>query len=96
MTATAHQKIHLLEPADRLFPLSKALEVVGVSRSKVYLLLKAGDFPKPVKIGRSNYFSSLELQAWIGTQLVARNPGAVATETSLGRRSGNAGCKRCQ
>lgn len=62
--------------ADRLITFAKARTFVGLSRSKVYLLLATDDFPAPVKIGRNNYFSELELQAWIEAHLNARLGGA--------------------
>ena len=58
---------------DRLIPFAKARTFVGLSRSKIYLLLAVGEFPAPVKIGRNNYFSSLELQAWIEAKLQNRS-----------------------
>ena len=57
---------------DRLIPFATARTFVGLSRSKIYLLLAADDFPAPVKIGRNNYFSTRELQAWIRAKLVSR------------------------
>lgn len=75
MTVTTQHTNHSVEPPDRLLPLAKALDFVGVSRSKLYLLLNADEFPKPVKIGRSNYFSNMELQQWITAQLQERVRG---------------------
>lgn len=63
------------QSADRLIPLTKARETIGVSRSKFYLLLAEADFPARVKIGRNNYFSERELQSWIRAKLVAREAG---------------------
>lgn len=63
------------QSADRLITFATARALVGLSRSKIYLLLAAGEFPAPVKIGRNNYFSMRELQAWINAQLVARLQG---------------------
>lgn len=63
------------QSADRLISFSTARTLVGLSRSKIYLLMAVGEFPAPVKIGRNNYFSVQELQAWISAQLVARPKG---------------------
>lgn len=60
---------------DRLLPFKEILPIVGVCRSKAYLLMAEGTFPTPVKIGRNNYFSEQELQAWIEVQLNARSTG---------------------
>lgn len=63
------------QSVDSLISFSTARTFVGLSRSKIYLLMAANDFPVPVKIGRNNYFSVRELQAWINAQLVARPNG---------------------
>jgi predicted DNA-binding transcriptional regulator AlpA len=60
---------------DRLLTFAKTRTLVGLSRSKIYLLMAASDFPTPVKIGRNNYFSERELQSWIRAKLVAREAG---------------------
>ena len=62
-------------PEARLVPFKEARSLVGISRSKIYLLLADGAFPRPVKIGRCIYFSSFELQQWIAAQLQSRNEG---------------------
>lgn len=58
--------------ADRLLRFSEAQRLVGIGRSTIYVLLEKGAFPAPVKVGRSNYFSERELQAWIGDKLSER------------------------
>jgi predicted DNA-binding transcriptional regulator AlpA len=63
---------------DRLLTFAKTRTLVGLSRSKIYLLLAEHGFPTPVKIGRNNYFSELELQAWITEQLSARANGSAS------------------
>lgn len=79
------------QSADRLITFSGARKFVGLSRSKIYLLMAASEFPAPVKIGRNNYFSMRELQAWINARLVARKLDNAAINTSLGIRSQSAG-----
>lgn len=61
----------------QLVPFNAARAQVGISRSTIYRLLIDDAFPRPVKIGRSNYFSSVELQQWIEAQLQSRNGGLV-------------------
>lgn len=58
---------------DRLLSLPETLDVVGISRSTAYRLLAQGLMPAPIKIGALNFFSELELQAWISQKLEARN-----------------------
>lgn len=45
-------------------------------RTTVYALIKAGQFPKPVKLGRSSAWSEQEVDAWIEKQKAARNEEA--------------------
>ena len=63
---------------DRLLPFKEMLPIIGVCRSKAYLLMAEGGFPTPVKIGRNSYFSELELQAWIAARLDARVIGGAS------------------
>ena len=52
-----------------------ALAKTGLSRSAMYRLLRAGQFPAPVKIGRSIAFADSELNDWIAAKLAARDAG---------------------
>lgn len=60
---------------DRLVTLAQARGIVGISRSKIYQLLADDDFPRPVKVGRNNLFSFIELQRWIASMLTERASG---------------------
>ena len=53
-----------------------ALSKTGLSRSAMYRLLRAGQFPAPVKIGRSIAFADAEIDAWIAAKLAERDAGA--------------------
>lgn len=77
MHTNRHINDETAQSADRLIPFSSARSLVGLSRSKIYLLMAAGEFPAPVKIGRNNYFSMQELQAWIADRLMARQAGGL-------------------
>ncbi|MDU7586551.1 MAG: AlpA family phage regulatory protein [Acidovorax sp.] len=41
---------------------------VGFGRSRIYQLIAAGEFPKPIKIGKSSRWVKAEIDAWIGRQ----------------------------
>jgi predicted DNA-binding transcriptional regulator AlpA len=63
------------EPAaavDRLITLTQARERLGISRSKLYLMLGEDALPQPVKIGRRCYFSEREIEAYIEALLAQR------------------------
>lgn len=67
----------MIAPKDRLLPFRAALIDTGIGRSKAYELIKDQSFPRPIKIGRNNYFSENEIQAWVADQKAARDVGAV-------------------
>ncbi|WP_322979159.1 helix-turn-helix transcriptional regulator [Pseudomonas sp. C11] len=61
-------------PADRLMRLPEVLKQTGLSRTSVYRLMEAGDFPTKRKLmgtGRSSpiCFSANEVQAWINKRM---------------------------
>ena len=60
--------------SDKLVTLAQARDLVNISRSKLYELLAEDAFPAPVKIGRTNFFSEREVQAWIAERLGQRKP----------------------
>ena len=51
---------------DRLLRLPEVLRLTGLSRSTVYRKIKAGEFPRPVKLGkRAVGWREFEVIAWI-------------------------------
>lgn len=53
------------EPPDRLLKLAQVLEIVGLGRSMVYRLIRAGEFPSPHKPGGfASRWSEAEIRAW--------------------------------
>jgi prophage regulatory protein len=53
----------------KLIRLPVVLERVGYSRSRVYDLIKAKEFPKPVKLGkRASAWVEEEVDAWINSR----------------------------
>lgn len=53
----------------KLIRLPDVLSRVGLGRSKVYQLIKEGQFPAPVKIGRSSLWLEQGVSAWINERL---------------------------
>ena len=50
----------------RILRLPYVLEVVGISKSRLYVWMASGLFPKPVKLGpRAVGWRSSEVQAWL-------------------------------
>lgn len=56
-----------MENEDRLLSQDMVLERVGLSRTTVWRLLKADDFPKPVRptAGRKIAWSARQIDRWI-------------------------------
>lgn len=54
---------------DRFLRLAEVQAMVGLSRSQVYALAQAGDFPRPVKLGSSSRWSLKAVQAWMVEQV---------------------------
>lgn len=57
---------------DRLIRLPEVLARVGLRKTKVYALIAAGEFPKPVKLGRDSLWVESEVSAWIQQQVATR------------------------
>jgi len=50
---------------ETLVPLRQLESIVGFRKSKIYQLIECGQFPRPIKIGRSSRWLSSEVQDWI-------------------------------
>jgi prophage regulatory protein len=49
---------------------------VGFKRNKLYDLINAGAFPKPVKIGPISVWPEDEVDAWVRERIAERDAGA--------------------
>lgn len=55
-----------MDANDRIIRLPEVLEKVGLKKSAVYKLIKDGDFPKQVKLGKhASGWIEADVQAWI-------------------------------
>lgn len=52
---------------------AEAWRRAGISRSHAYELIAAGEFPRPVKVGRASRFVAAEIDAWIEGRIAQRN-----------------------
>ena len=53
---------------DTLMGLTEVMDELRSSRSKVYRLIGHNGLPRPVKIGRSNFWLKSEIDAWLATR----------------------------
>ena len=51
-----------------LFGFAPLSHYVGFGRSRIYQLIAAGEFPKPIKVGKSSRWIRAEIDSWISHQ----------------------------
>ena len=56
----------------KILRLSAAKDLTGLSRSSIYLMMRAGTFPKSISLGvRSVGWLESDLDAWINSKVAA-------------------------
>jgi prophage regulatory protein len=58
------QSNSLADNPRRLIRLNELKQMIGVSRSTIYLMLKDGRFPQPVRFGRTTAWRMADVIAW--------------------------------
>lgn len=53
----------------KLLRLPQVMDRVGLKKTKVYEMIKEGNFPEPIKAGRASLWSEEKVEQWINTQL---------------------------
>ncbi len=56
-------------PPITLMRIPQILKVMPVSKSKFWLMVQRGEFPKPIKIGRSSFWTIEQVQTFIGERI---------------------------
>lgn len=58
---------------EKILKLNQVIEIVGMSRSSIYLMVQRHDFPMPIKISvRSSGWLQSEVEQWIQARASAR------------------------
>lgn len=58
-----------VDSSDRIIRIREVIEMTGLSRSSIYLLIKKGDFPAQVKLStRSSGWFRREIKNWVDTR----------------------------
>lgn len=63
---------HAATPAPRLLRLPAVTAKIGLGPTKLYELIKQGEF-KPIKAGRATLFLESEVDAWIEARIAERD-----------------------
>ena len=66
----------------KLLPLRQLESVVGFRKSKIYQLIESGEFPPPIKIGRSSRWPSSEISDWVQETIQSGRSTDIATYIS--------------
>jgi prophage regulatory protein len=53
-------------PPITLMRIPQILKMMPISKSKFWLMVQKGEFPKPIKIGRSSFWTIEQVQTFIG------------------------------
>jgi prophage regulatory protein len=65
----------------RLIPTAVVLDRISMSKPTLYRLINAGEFPKPVPVGRQRVaFVEGEVQEWIDQRIGLRDAGVGAAD----------------
>lgn len=67
--ATPHESNGDRPGAERLIRLPETLETVSLRRTAWLDLVKSGEAPQPVKIGRATFWVASEIQAFIAARI---------------------------
>ncbi len=63
--------------SNTLIRLPQVQEIIPYSRSTIYSLIAAGDFPAPVKLGpRASAWVKSEIEAWAESRIAEREDSA--------------------
>ena len=65
MTNTVREYQPEISQSDNLLNLKQVCKKTCLSKSRIYELLKLGQFPEKIKLGRTTRFSENELNSWI-------------------------------
>mgnify|MGYP000011019942 CR=1 FL=1 len=58
----------------KILRLSAAKDLTGLSRSSIYLMMRAGTFPKNISLGaRAVGWLEADIQGWIDSRITASN-----------------------
>lgn len=69
--ATHASKSQPIASGDRAVTIETVMQRLGCKRTRVYAMIKAGEFPGPTKFGRQSRWSEKALDAWLQQRFAA-------------------------
>mgnify|MGYP004713810039 CR=1 FL=1 len=66
---------------EELLPIARVVSMIGISRSNLYDRISAGEFPKPIPVGRRSLWVLSEVQGWIRAQILKHRSNGHQTGT---------------
>ena len=78
---------------ERFLRLQEVLYRVGISRSTLYKLMEAGQFPAQIKIGYSSVWSERALMQWMEAHIAASANEPASSETTTDTQEVSHGIK---
>ena len=71
--------------SERIVRLPEVVAMVGLCRGSIYNKIKAGEFPKQIKLGRLSGWLESEVQGWIRGQVLQSRPDLAAPDAGQAR-----------
>nr|WP_308006509.1 AlpA family phage regulatory protein [Xanthomonas albilineans] len=64
---------------EELAPLPRAMKITGLAESTIYRDMKAGTFPKPIKVGRKALWPVSRLHEWV-RKAIEKSEGSASND----------------
>ena len=80
---------HDVQTQDHFIRLQEVLFRIGVSRSNLYKLIEAGQFPAQIKIGYSSVWSNNAVNQWMNVQIALSQQDHQPTRSDQGGSHAN-------
>ncbi len=65
---------HDLQPIGRVLRLRDLIKKVGLQKTKIYSMIAAGTFPRPIQLGLNSVgWKERDIDAWIAARPIANN-----------------------
>jgi len=61
----------MVNATDRFIKITEVQELIGAKRGHIYKLIRAEEFPAPIKIGKSSRWSLRAVSAWMDRLVAA-------------------------